>query len=169
MPILFGMGRILRGVLIALVWILAVPAGAGDYWRYSDASGNIRFVDNVERVPPALRGSARRISMSGAGAPTLNRSQTGPPPARRSAEIDTLTTTRRGEVTVYTAPWCGWCRKTLAWLDERDVVYTNKDIEARPEYRAELIEKTGRTSIPVVEMSGELIRGFSPGRMNELL
>jgi len=163
------MGAFRCGVLLALVWALAAPAAAGDYWRYSDASGNIRFVDDVERVPPALRVSARRISMSGDGAPTLNRSRAVPPPARRAPVAESLPAARRGEVVVYTAPWCGWCRKTLAWLDDRGVAYTNKDIEAQPRHRQELIEKTGRTSIPVVEMGGELIRGFSPGRMNELL
>jgi len=163
------MGAFRCGILLALVCLLAAPAAAGDYWRYSDASGNVRFVDDVERVPPALRGSARRISMSGSGAPTLNRSRAAAPPARRAPTTDPLPAARRGEVVVYTAPWCGWCRKTLAWLDDRGVAYTNKDIEARPGHRQELIEKTGRTSIPVVEIGGELIRGFSPSRMNELL
>lgn len=162
------MGAFRCGVLFALVWVLAAPAGAGDYWRYSDASGTVRFVDDVERVPAALRSSARRISMAGNDAPTLNRSRAVPPPARRT-DYDTEPAIDRGEVVVYTAPWCGWCRKTLAWLDERGVSYTNKDIEAEPRHRQELIEKTGRTSIPVVEMRGELIRGFRPSRMNELL
>ena len=73
------------------------------------------------------------------------------------------------EVVIYTAPWCGWCRKALAWLDERGVQYVNKDIERDPRNREELIEKTGRTAIPVVEIGDALIRGFDPDRMNELL
>ena len=70
---------------------------------------------------------------------------------------------------VYTTAWCGWCRKTLAFLDERGVRYVNKDIEANDWNRDELIEKTGRTSIPVVEINGEIIRGYNAERMEQLL
>ena len=73
------------------------------------------------------------------------------------------------EVVVYTTAWCGWCRKTLAFLDERGVRYVNKDIEANDGNREELIQKTGRTSIPVVEIDGEIIRGFNAARMEQLL
>ena len=43
------------------------------------------------------------------------------------------------------------------------------DIEADDAWREELEEKTGSTSIPVVEIDGEIIRGYDPGRMRKLL
>ena len=70
---------------------------------------------------------------------------------------------------VYTATWCGWCRKTLAWLDERGIDYDNRDIDANPANRQELIRKAGRASIPVVEIDGRLVRGFDPAGMQALL
>jgi len=73
------------------------------------------------------------------------------------------------DVTVYTAPWCGWCRKTLAFLDERDVDYVNKDIEADEDYADELREKSGGHSIPFVEIDGAQIRGYNPRKMAALL
>ena len=36
-------------------------------------------------------------------------------------------------------------------------------------WKEELIEKTGGTGIPVVEIDGEIIRGYDPDRMAELL
>ncbi len=70
---------------------------------------------------------------------------------------------------IYTTPWCGWCRKTLAWLDSHGVDYENRDIESDPRAREELLAKTGSTSIPVVEVDGRVIRGYSPRKMEQLL
>jgi glutaredoxin-like YruB-family protein len=75
----------------------------------------------------------------------------------------------RHEVVVYTTSWCGWCRKTVAYLTEQGVAFENRDIEAEDMWREELLEKTGATSIPVVEIDGQIIRGYDPGRMAQLL
>jgi len=72
-------------------------------------------------------------------------------------------------VVVYTTSWCGWCRKTLNFLREEGVAFENRDIEANEMWRDELIEKTGDTGIPVVEIDGTIVRGYRPGRMAELL
>ena len=70
---------------------------------------------------------------------------------------------------MYSTSWCGFCRKTFAYLDAKGVRYQNRDIEKDDYYRQELIRKTGRTSIPVVEIDGTLVRGFNPHKMDRLL
>ena len=156
------------------------PATERTYYRYMDAGGSLHFVDSLERVPEAFRASARPLSMDASkqgGAPQLTRAEARAPKRRPFAEAAppaarAPSATARGPsagVVVYTTSWCGWCRKTIAWLDTQGVEYENRDIEKNPAWRDELIEKTGGTSIPVVEIDGELIRGYSPGRMGELL
>jgi hypothetical protein len=53
------------------------------YYRYIDASGSLRFVDSLERVPEAFRATAKPMAMgSGNGeneAPQLTRAETRPP------------------------------------------------------------------------------------------
>jgi glutaredoxin len=152
------------------------PAAERTYYRYMDAGGSLHFVDSLERVPEAFRASARPLSMSadkGDAAPPLTRAAASTAQQRRrfssaAAQPPAARARTRG-VVVYTTSWCGWCRKTMAWLNEKGVPYENRDIERNPAFRDELVEKTGGTSIPVVEIDGELIRGFSPGRMAELL
>jgi glutaredoxin len=80
-----------------------------------------------------------------------------------------LQTAAPADVVVYTASWCGWCQKTLAWLDERGVPYENRDIEVDPKNRQELIAKSGGTGIPLVLIGGTQIQGFAPDQMAELL
>jgi len=155
----------------------APPAMERTYYRYLDAGGSLHFVDSLERVPEAFRASARPLSMSadkGDAAPSLTRAAASTAAKRRpfrGAAVQPPAARARAArgVVVYTTSWCGWCRKTMAWLNEQGVAYENRDIERNPAWRDELIEKTGGTSIPVVEIDGELIRGFSPDRMAELL
>lgn len=158
----------------------APQAAERTYYRYMDAGGSLHFVDSLERVPEAFRASARPLSMSAEkadAAPSLTRAAASTASAKRrpfagAAAQPPAARARSGAssgVVVYTTSWCGWCRKTIAWLNEQGVAFENRDIERNPAWRDELIEKTGGTSIPVVEIDGELIRGFSPDRMAELL
>jgi glutaredoxin 3 len=151
-------------------------------YRYFDANGSLHFVDALEKVPEPFRASAKPMGSS--ELPQITHAETKRPrrPTGYGSSIRKIprdgspgaAPARQaprgvGEVVVYTAPWCNWCRKTLAWLDERGVEYENRDIEENEAFKEELIEKTGRGSIPMVEIDGEIIRGFDPQRMSELL
>jgi glutaredoxin len=136
------------------------------FYRYTDETGTVRFVSSLAEVPKALRSSAQPVGSR------VNRGPSSEPPqrtARVQVPIGALPANLEREVVVYTTSWCGWCRKTLAFLDKQGVAYENRDIEDVEEFRDELIEKTGATTIPVVEIDGEIIRGYDPKRMAELL
>lgn len=141
------------------------------FYQWTDPRGTVRFARSLEEVPPEWRGRAGQVEVDTAAyAPRPARTAAGGSRPRPYADFATPRAEARfADVTVYTAPWCGWCRKTLAWLDEHDVTYTNKDIEANADYAAELEEKSGGRSIPFVEIDGTQIRGFSPGEMAALL
>jgi glutaredoxin 3 len=141
------------------------------YYQYVDESGTVHFVQNLGDIPAKWQGKAGRIELETRALAT-GRGGTRPAATRGAGTRPTekpFAYQPDPEVVVYTTPWCGWCRKTLAFLDERNVRYVNKDIEANDWHRSELIEKTGRTSIPVVEIDGEIIRGYNAARMEELL
>jgi len=136
------------------------------FYRYTDETGTVRFVSSLAEVPKALRDSARPVSN--------DRVQRAPAQARKPGARDRTAEQAyeravEHQVVVYTTSWCGWCRKTLGFLTRRGVAFENRDIEADEAWREELIEKTGGTSIPVVEIDGEIIRGYDPDRMAELL
>jgi glutaredoxin len=147
----------------------ATPAASKrTFFQWTDERGTVRFARSLDEVPPAWRERAGQIEVDSAAYVPKPRAQAS---ATRKpySNVPELTGARFADVTVYTAPWCGWCRKTLAWLDERDVDYTNKDIEESEEYAAELVQKSGGRSIPFVEIDGTQIRGYNPNEMAALL
>lgn len=152
------------------------PAAApptGGYWRYVEANGSLRFVASLAEVPAAARASAQHVAGAGATPPAAApRTAARPPPRPRpalAAAPEPGAPRAEAAVVVYTTSWCGWCRKTLAWLDARGVAYDNRDIERDEAWAAELRRKTGGTSIPVVDVGGRIVRGFDPDRLAELL
>jgi glutaredoxin len=79
-----------------------------------------------------------------------------------------------GAVVIYTAEWCGFCKKEMAWMDEQGVVYVKRDVEKQPGASAELQEKLKAAGvqaggIPVTDWLGELVVGFNKPKLEKLL
>jgi glutaredoxin 3 len=53
-------------------------------------------------------------------------------------------------VTMYTTGWCPFCDHARSLLERRGVAWTEIDIEAEPARRAEMIERSGRCSVPQI-------------------
>ena len=140
------------------------------FYRYTDAAGTMRFVSSLAEVPAAFRDSAQAVSND-----RVQRAPAGPAGSRARTEGSRAPVAQleeralEHEVVVYTTSWCGWCRKTVAYLTKRGVPFENRDIEAERMWRRELKQKTGSTSVPVIEIDGQIIRGYDPDRMAELL
>lgn len=145
----------------------AARSGRQVYYQFVDDSGAVHFVKSLDQVPERWRDRAGRIEMDKR---EERPSAAARQPAARSGPRAAPGAPAQGQsVVVYTTSWCGWCRKTLAWLDDKGIPYENRDIERNPTYRDELIRKSGGSSIPVVEIDGNIIRGFDTKRMAQLL
>lgn len=70
-----------------------------------------------------------------------------------------------GSVLVYSAVWCGFCKKAKAWLKDNDVPFIERDVEKTPGAQAELDQKLKAAGIPgggvpVIDWAGTLVMGF---------
>ena len=79
-----------------------------------------------------------------------------------------------GSVVVYSATWCGFCKKAKAWLKDHNVPYIERDVEKTPGAQAELDAKlkaanTAGGGIPVIDWSGSLVMGFDQRALEKLL
>jgi glutaredoxin len=79
-----------------------------------------------------------------------------------------------GSVVVYSAVWCGFCKKAKAWLKEHDVPFVERDVERTPGAQVELQEKLKKANVPgggvpVIDWAGTLVMGFDQGALERLL
>jgi glutaredoxin 3 len=63
-------------------------------------------------------------------------------------------------VTVYTTEPCGFCRVAKTLLNSRRIPFEEINLSKDPAGRAELVERTGMMTFPVVVIDGETIGGF---------
>ncbi|MBI4399399.1 glutaredoxin family protein [Candidatus Micrarchaeota archaeon] len=73
------------------------------------------------------------------------------------------------KITVYSAPWCPWCKRVVQFLTQNNIKYEVKDIEEKEEYAKEVIEKSGQTGIPVTDIDGTIIVGFDVPALKKAL
>lgn len=65
-------------------------------------------------------------------------------------------------VTLYTTPFCGYCAAAKRLLGGKGVAYTEIDVAADPELRAEMVQRAhGRRTVPQVFIGGEHVGGFT--------
>lgn len=53
-------------------------------------------------------------------------------------------------VTIYTTPLCPYCLAAKALLDEKGIEYDEIGVESNFERRAEMMERSGRRSVPQI-------------------
>jgi glutaredoxin 3 len=63
-------------------------------------------------------------------------------------------------ITIYTTGWCPYCSAAKTLLEEKGAAFTEIDIEAKPEKRAEMIQKAGgRTTVPQIFIDDRHVGG----------
>lgn len=72
-------------------------------------------------------------------------------------------------VTVYTTPTCGYCKMAKAFFRERNVQYSEKDVTSDERLVQEMLQKSGQTGVPVIEVDGKIVVGFDRGVLAQLL
>src|SRR5262245_25839954 len=65
------------------------------------------------------------------------------------------------KIVAYLKPSCGWSNGVRAVLRKYDLEYEDRDIINNPQYRAEMIEKSGQMLSPCVEVNGHMLADVS--------
>lgn len=65
-----------------------------------------------------------------------------------------------GTIEIYYKTWCGYSQAALALLDDLGVAYTGIDVTSDRVREAEMVRRSGRTSVPEIFINDELIGGY---------
>jgi glutaredoxin len=80
---------------------------------------------------------------------------------KQKVTADQITMLRRNvTITMYSTSWCGHCARARAYMHEKDIAFTDYDIEqdADAHARAKLLNASG--SVPIIQIDGLLMVGF---------
>ena len=79
-------------------------------------------------------------------------------------------------ITMYSTRFCPYCIRARFLLDSKNVTYTDIGVDARPELRREMMEKSGRRTVPQIWIGDRHVGGYDDlamleqrGELNELL
>ena len=79
-------------------------------------------------------------------------------------------------VTLYTTRFCPYCVRARQLLDMKRVQYTDIAVDAEPELRLEMMERSGRRTVPQIWIGEQHVGGFDDlwlleqqGRLDDML
>ena len=70
-------------------------------------------------------------------------------------------------VRLFVKTGCGWCHEAVDWLDERDIAYEEINVTANAAAKKEMIELTGQTKAPCLDVDGEILADFDTDQLAE--
>lgn len=68
--------------------------------------------------------------------------------------------TEKDRIVMYASPFCGYCMAAKRLLAGKGVEYTEIDVVAEPERRVEMMERSGRRTVPQIFIGATHVGGY---------
>jgi glutaredoxin-like YruB-family protein len=72
-------------------------------------------------------------------------------------------------VKIYTTTLCPYCKMAKEFLKENNIEFEEINVGNDPKAAQEMVEKSGQTGVPVIDINGEVIVGFNRKKIKEVL
>lgn len=63
-------------------------------------------------------------------------------------------------IEIFTKDYCGYCRRAKELLEARNLDYDEIDITHDPDLAEEVVERTGRKTVPQIFIEGQAVGGY---------
>jgi len=139
---------------LLLCCVLAAGARA-DVYRWTDAQGRVHFGD---RPPAGAASEPVEVRVNSYRAPQIVRPA---PTAQGKARAG------QRRVVMYSAAWCGVCKRARAYFRAHGIPYVEYDVETSARGRADFRRLGGR-GVPVILVGEARMNGFSARHFEQL-
>ena len=140
-------------LLLLVVLVTSIPAGAGVY-KWTDAQGRVHYSDDP---PPEAKAQQIKLKINSIQGPAVV-----------STMRNTSATKAKDKVQIYTAVWCGYCKRAKAHLAAKGVPYDETDVESSERGRSEFAQLGGR-GVPVILVGSQRMDGFDASGLDAML
>ncbi len=72
-------------------------------------------------------------------------------------------------VTIYSTTYCPYCVMAKDYLRQHSIPFQEINLTEHPEHIDEMIEKSGQTGVPVLDIDGQIIVGFNRNAIKNAL
>lgn len=149
------MRRLVPVLLFFALPTLLCDAAAAEIWKWTDAAGKTHFSDTP---PPDKKAKSLLLhdnTIDGA-ADAVRRATANAAPAAGQTQRATP------RVVIYTASWCGYCRRARNLLRQRHVPFAEYDIENSSQGQREFARLQGQ-GVPITLIGNIRLDGFDAG------
>lgn len=78
-------------------------------------------------------------------------------------------TTNTKKIEIFSTPTCHFCSLAKEWFKEKSLTYTEYNVATDIDKRKEMVEMTGQLGVPVIRIGEEVLIGYNPSKMAEIL
>lgn len=143
-----------RGLPLMVALVSAGAAGAAEpIYKWYDSDGKPHFSDRPPAEVPAETVKLRINTYSSPKVRTLDRSDAAADGA---------------QVVMYSAAWCGVCKKARAYFRDHRVRFVEFDVETSRRGQREF-RKLGGRGVPVILVGNQRMDGFSAQRFEQMV
>ncbi len=157
-----------RAALLALAaaCVLATPARGETLYKTIGADGRVEYTDR----PPAQGKAVKTLNFADLPATPLPESVLRYREELQKSLKDRLANAgkRSGEPQLFTAVWCGYCRKAKSYLAQRGVAFREHDIDT-PDGQLAFAQAGNASGIPLLLLGEQRVQGFSAAAYDALL
>lgn len=143
----------MRFVLLMLCLALSAEAAA-EIYKWMDEQGRVQFGD---RPPLEKKKDPITLKINTYSAPRIV--YTAPEPRKKPS--------RKPKVVMYSAEWCGVCKRATSYFKKNKIRYKEYDIDKSDEGLARYRKLNGR-GVPIVMVGKSRMNGFSASYFEQL-